>query len=282
MPKFGAHISISGGFDRAVRTGAELDCRTIQVFVKNANSWRGRAILDDEIERFLAARKEYDIEPVVAHTSFLINLAGIEKEKYEKSMLSFLDELDRCRRLKIPYLVLHPGAHRGLGEEAGLIRIGDSINRTFAEEGKSDVTLLLETTAGQGSYLGYTFEQLALLIKKIRRKKRIGVCYDTQHTFAAGYDIRSPLAYKATFSEFDRVVGLKYLKVFHLNDSKMPYGSRRDRHDHIGNGKIGLEGFRMLVNDKRFADTPMILETPKGPDYAEDVENLKILRGLLK
>jgi deoxyribonuclease IV len=278
----GAHMSIAGGVFNAPARGRSVGCDTIQIFVKNANQWVGKPISDEEADKFQEAKKETGIDPVFSHNSYLINLASPDDALYEKSANAMLDELERSEKLKLPFLVMHPGSHVGSGEEAGLKRIAEALNNILAKTKGYKVKIALETTAGQKSNLGHKFEHLAYLIHAVKDKKRLCVCYDTCHTFAAGYDIRTKKAYEATFKEFDRVIGLNRICAFHLNDALKELGSNIDRHAHIGQGHIGEEGFRLLMNDGRFANIPMVLETPKGPDMAEDVMNLKVLRGLIR
>ncbi len=277
----GAHMSIAGGVFNAPVRGKSIGCDTIQIFVKNANQWVGKPISDEEAEKFQESKRETGIDPIFSHNSYLINLASPDDALYEKSIDAMLDELERSEKLGLPFIVMHPGAHVGSGEETGLKRIAAAINTLFQKTKGYGVKIALETTAGQKSNLGYNFEQLAALIMAVKDKKRVCVCYDTCHTFAAGYDLRTKSAYEATFAEFDKVVGLEQVCAFHLNDSVDELGSRIDRHAHIGQGHIGLEGFRFLMNDDRFASVPMVLETPKGPEMAEDVMNLKVLRDLI-
>ena len=279
--KFGAHMSISGGLHKAFGHGERAGCDTIQIFSKNQQQWRGKPLTDQDIAQFKAEQQRTGFGPIVVHDSYLINLASPSDELWEKSIAAFADELERCAALGIPYLVTHPGAHTGSGEEAGLLREAEALNRLFEQGTGGDVMVLLETTAGQGSCLGHRFEHLARLIELTRRPERLGVCVDTCHILAAGYDIRTAEACAATLAEFDRVVGVERIKAFHLNDSQKDLGSRVDRHAHIGQGCVGLEGFRAIVNDPRFAGLPMILETPKGDDLAEDIENLAKLRDLI-
>ena len=279
--KFGAHMSTSGGLHKAFGHGERAGCDTIQIFSKN-QQWRGKSLLDQDIELFRAEQQRTGFEPLIVHDSYLINLASPKDELWEKSIAAFADELERCAALGIPYLVTHPGAHTGSGEDVGLQREAKALNRLFDAGTGGDTLVLLETTAGQGSCLGHRFEHLATLIELVGHAERIGVCVDTCHLLAAGYDIRTPEACAATFAEFDRVVGIERIKAFHLNDSQKDLGSRVDRHSHIGTGFVGLEGFRAIVNDPRFAEIPMILETPKGDDLAEDIENLAKLRGLIQ
>lgn len=280
--KFGAHMSISGGLYKAFGHGERAGCDTIQIFSKNQQQWRGKPLTDQDIAQFKAEQQRTGFGPIVVHDSYLINLASPNEELWEKSIAAFGDELERCSALGIPYLVTHPGAHTGSGEEAGLRREAEALNRLFDAGVGGDVTVLLETTAGQGTCLGYRFEHLTRLIELTHHQERLGVCVDTCHILAAGYDIRTPEACAATFAEFDRVVGIERIKVFHLNDSQKDLGSRVDRHTHIGEGCIGSEGFRAIVNDPRFANLPMILETPKSDDLKEDIENLARLRELVK
>jgi deoxyribonuclease IV len=280
--KFGAHMSISGGLYKAFGHGERAGCDTIQIFSKNQQQWRGKPLTEQDIEQFKAAQARTGYGPIVVHDSYLINLASPNDELWEKSIAAFGDELERCAALGIPYLVTHPGAHTGSGEDTGLRREAEALNRLFDAGTGLGVTVLLETTAGQGTCLGHRFEHLAQLVELSSHAERLGVCVDTCHILAAGYDIRTPEASAATFAEFDRVVGLDRIKAFHLNDSQKDLGSRVDRHAHIGAGCVGLEGFRAIVNHPAFADLPMILETPKGDDLAEDIENLGKLRGLIQ
>jgi deoxyribonuclease IV len=279
--KFGAHMSISGGLYKAFGHGERAGCDTIQIFSKNQQQWRAKPLSAEEIAQFQAEQARTGMAPLVVHDSYLINLASPDDALREKSIAAFAEELERCAALGIPYLVTHPGAHTGSGEEAGLARVADALNRLFAEGVGGTTMVLIETTAGQGSSLGYRFEHLAWLREHTNQPERVGVCVDTCHILAAGYDIRTPEAYLATFAEFDRIIGTEHIKCFHVNDSQKGLGSKVDRHAHIGQGEVGLEAFRMLVNDARFRDLPLILETPKNDDLAEDVMNLATLRGLI-
>ncbi|MCX7859069.1 MAG: deoxyribonuclease IV [Chloroflexus sp.] len=282
MPRFGAHMSISGGVSKSFARGESVGLEAMQIFAKNERQWTAKPISAEEAAAFRAEQERTGIHPVVVHDSYLINLAAPADELREKSIAAFADELERCAQLNIPYLVTHPGAHTGIGEEAGLARVADAINRLLAEGIGGATMILLETTAGQGTALGYRFEHLARLLELIPYHDRVGVCVDTCHIFAAGYDIRDADNYQATFAELDRLVGLERVKCFHLNDSQKDVGSRVDRHAHIGQGCIGVEAFRLLVNDPRFANLPMIIETPKGEDMAEDRMNLALLRSLVQ
>ncbi|GIW91927.1 MAG: putative endonuclease 4 [Pirellulaceae bacterium] len=282
MPRFGAHMSISGGVSKSFARGESVGLDAMQIFAKNERQWTAKPISAEEVAAFQAEQQRTGIHPVIVHDSYLINLAAPADDLREKSIVAFADELERCAQLKIPYLVTHPGAHTGIGEEAGLVRVADAISRLLAEGVGGTTMILLETTAGQGTALGYRFEHLARLFELIPYHDRLGVCVDTCHIFAAGYDIRDPDTYDATFAELDRLVGLERVKCFHLNDSQKDLGSRVDRHAHIGQGCIGTEAFRLLVNDPRFAHLPMIIETPKGEDMAEDRMNLALLRSLVQ
>ncbi len=281
MPRFGAHMSISGGLYTACERGRRAGCDIIQIFSKNQQQWRARPLTGAEIARFKEAQQSEGVPVVMVHDSYLINLAAPGDELWHRSIDAFREELERCAALGIPYLVTHPGAHVGSGEEAGLHRVADALNQLFDAGAGAGVTVLLETTAGQGSSLGRRFEELARLIELTRQAERVGVCVDTCHIFAAGYDIRSAEAYAVTMAELERIIGLERVKAFHLNDSQKDLGSRVDRHAHIGEGRIGIEGFRALVNDQRFAGLPMVLETPKEEDLADDVRNLATLRSLV-
>ncbi len=280
MPLLGAHVSISKGVYNAPKRGRDLDCDAIQIFSKNQMQWKAKPFTEDDIIKFRENIEKYKIKDVVIHTSYLINIGSPEEEKLKKSQDALIDEFHRADQLGIPYIVLHPGSHMGKGEELGLSIIAESINYILDVTKDSNVMLLLETTAGQGSNLGYRFEHLAYLIDKTEQKERIGVCFDTCHVFAAGYDIRTKDAYEETMKKFDDTIGISNLKVFHLNDSKNDLGTKKDRHEHIGKGYIGIDGFRFLVNDERFDDRPMILETPGGEKYYK--ENLDVLRSLIE
>lgn len=281
MPRLGAHMSIAGGVDRAILRGQSIGCEAIQIFTKSNNQWQAAPLTDETLARFHANRQATGIGPIVGHDAYLINLASPDPALWRKSVDAFVEEMERAGRMKLPYLVTHPGAHTGASEEAGIRRVAQAIDEIHERTAHVPTMILLEITAGAGSTLGSSFEQLAEIIAQTRHPERVGICFDTSHAFAAGYDLRTPETYTATFDAFDRILGLQRLRVFHLNDSRRELGSRVDRHDHIGKGFLGLEAFRLLLNDPRFADHPMILETPKGPDMAEDVENLRVLRALM-
>jgi deoxyribonuclease-4 len=278
----GAHMSIAGGVFNAPIAGKKATCDTVQIFTKSSNQWKAKPLTDEEIARFFEEQKNTGVTVACAHDSYLINLGSPDKELYKKSSEAFEIEYERCDMLKIPSLVMHPGSHLGDGEEAGLKRIADAFNRLFEKHPANKTVVCLETTAGQGTNLGYRFEQLAQIIDWVEDKPRIGICLDTCHIFAAGYPIQTEKDYKATMKEFDTILGLERLKAVHLNDSKKVFGSKVDRHEHIGKGEMGLEPFRFLLNDKRLSKIPKILETPKGEELLEDIENLKVLRSLIK
>jgi len=278
----GAHMSISGGLPLALERGGSIGCNAVQLFVKNRNQWRARPLRRGEAAAFRKAAGAFKREFILAHSIYLINLASPEPDIAMKSRRGFLEEMRRAERLGIPYLVLHPGSHKGTGEAEGIATIVRNLDYVFEKTDGDRLIVLLETTAGQGNSIGHDFEQLAAIIEGVKNRNRLGVCFDTCHSFAAGYDIRTKRAYKKTFDHFDEVIGLERLRAFHLNDSLKGLGSRVDRHTHIGKGELGLEAFFHLVNDERFFDRPMILETPKGPDMKEDIRNLRILRGLRK
>ena len=280
--QLGAHESIAGGIFNAPHRGQQATCDTIQIFNKSNNQWKAKELKQDEVDQYFEALAETGVTIACSHNSYLINIASPDPALEEKSYLSLKEEVERCNRLKIPNLVMHPGSHVGSGEEPGMDRIARNIDRLFAALPDNTVNLCLETTAGQGSNLGCTFEQLAYIIDRVDNKAQVGVCLDTCHIFAAGYPITERADYLATVRHFDRTVGLDYLKVIHVNDSKKPFAARRDRHEHIGKGEIGLEAFRHLVNDRRLKKVPMVLETPKEAELKEDVENLKLLRSLIK
>jgi deoxyribonuclease-4 len=279
---FGAHESIAGGVFNAIYRGQKATCDTIQMFNKSNNQWRAKILTDEEIEQFFQAIEETGVTVSCSHSSYLINIASPDPALNKKSFESLKVEMQRCNTLKIPNLVMHPGSHVGSGEEAGLNTISDRINDLFDNLPDNSVTLCLEATAGQGTNLGYTFEQLAYIIDRVENKDHMGVCLDSCHIFAAGYPLIDPKEYRKTIKTFDEVVGLDRLRVFHLNDSKKEYGSKRDRHEHIGEGFIGLEGFYNIVNDPKLRSVPKIIETPKGDELLEDIQNLKVLRGLVK
>ncbi len=278
---FGAHMSISGGIHLAPARGEEVGCGVIQIFTQNSNQWRGKPVSDSDARLFREKWEAAGLHEIVSHDIYLVNLAAAPGEVREKSLVAFREEMERCSRLGIAKIVMHPGAHLGDGEETGIKRICEAFDQLLAEVPEYTGKVLLEATAGQGSNVGYRFEQLRAIIDGSSAPDRFAVCYDTCHTYAAGYDITTPAGYEKTFAEFDRIIGLARLECFHMNDSKKGLGSRVDRHEHIGQGAMGLEGFRLLVNDPRFKQVPKILETPKGDDDEMDAVNLKTLRELV-
>ncbi len=278
----GAHFSIAKGIHHSIEEAVAYGCNTLQMFTKNANTWKERDVSDAEVERFKRSIKASGITKTASHTSYLINLASPDRNKHAMSCEALKRELLRSASLSIPFVVLHPGAHMGMGEEKGTAKIAVSINCIFKQTPGLDVRLLLETTAGQGSSIGHTFEQLAAILQRVEQRNRVGVCLDTCHIFAGGYDIRSKTSYRKTIKRFDEVIGLDRLYVIHLNDSKKGLGSRVDRHEHIGEGEIGVDGFRALMNDPRFFNVPKIIETQKDKNGIDwDRVNLDRLRGLL-
>jgi deoxyribonuclease-4 len=274
----GAHMSIGGGVHTAIERACSIGCTSMQIFVKNNMQWFARPLTRPEIGAFLKHTQRRELLSVFAHANYLINLAATNPQFHANSLRALAEELIRADQLKLPFLVLHPGAHLGAGEEAGLERIIESIDRVLSGIPKIKTRIALETTAGQGSCLGSKFEHLAYIISRVREPQRLCICLDTAHIFAAGYDIGSEEGIRKTFREFDRVVGRDRLAAIHVNDSKTVRGSRVDRHEHLGKGKIGLEAFRFIMRDRRFRKIPKVLETPKGKDLREDVENLRTLR----
>ncbi|MEY2545235.1 MAG: deoxyribonuclease [Verrucomicrobiota bacterium] len=275
-------MSIGGGVHMAIERGCSIQCTAVQIFVKNNMQWFARPLAREEIRAFLDHRQRAELLSIFAHSNYLINLAATNPLFHANSMRALAEELTRADQLELPFLVMHPGAHLGAGEEAGLTKIANSIDAVFEVIPNVKTKIALETTAGQGSCLGHRFEHIAHIIENVREPERLCVCLDTAHVFAAGYDISSEAGTRKTFREFDRVIGLKKLEAIHLNDSKTPRGSRVDRHEHIGKGKIGLDAFRFIMRDKRLRKIPKVLETPKEKNLAEDIANLKTLRGLVQ
>ena len=279
---FGTHASASGGVHKALQRTVDVGATSCQIFSKNERQWIAKPLDPGVVEAFHAERERTGITQMVIHDSYLINLASPKDDIHQKSMAAFTDELERAQTLNIDYLVTHPGAHTGSGFEAGITKFAESLNRIFDSLADNQTVVCLETTAGQGTTLGRTFEEIAAIIDGVEDKSRVGVCFDTCHTFAAGYDLQSYDSTVKVFDEFDRVIGLNYLRVLHLNDSKQPFGSNKDRHDHIGKGLIGLEAFRAIVNDPRLSGLPGILETEKNDSGEYDRMNLETLRGLVE
>lgn len=277
----GAHMSIAGGLHLAPGRGAKAGCGVIQIFTQNSNQWRGKIPGDADVALFREQWQTAGLHDIICHDIYLINLGAAPGEVRDKSLAAFREEMERCARLGITRIVMHPGSHLGDGEETGIRRIVEAFDELFAATPDYQGKILLETTAGQGTNLGYTFEQLRAIIDGSAFPGRFAVCYDTCHTFAAGYNITTREGYERVFAEFDRIIGLDRLQCFHLNDSKKGVGSRVDRHEHIGQGAMGLAGFRFLMNDPRFARVPKILETPKGDNDEMDAVNLQTLRDLV-
>ncbi len=280
MPNLGAHVSTAGGLHTAFERAATATCNVVQIFSKNQRQWNAKPLTTSDIDQFRSAHTAWGGGPLIVHDSYLINMASPDDALWERSIAAFQVELERCEQLGVQALVTHPGAHVGAGEEAGLERFGAALRRILDQGSGGTTKILLETTAGQGTCLGHSFEHLARLIELSNGHERVGICFDTCHVLAAGYDFRTPATYAATFAELERLVGLERLQAFHLNDSKGDLGSHLDRHTHIGAGNVGLEGFRLIMNDPRFAHIPMVLETPKEPDETADQKNLQTLRDL--
>jgi deoxyribonuclease IV len=283
MPILGAHQSIAGGYHKAVELAAQRGCDCVQLFTKNNNQWRAKPIAPEEAEKFQLALAENSLSHPIAHDSYLINLASPDPALWKKSLSAFVEELRRAERLGIPYVVTHPGAFTASDERSGLRQVVRALDEIHERTNGIRARCLLETTAGQGTALGWRFEQLAAMLDGVKEPDRLGVCFDTCHVFAAGYPLGTKKEYAATMKAFDRLVGIERIKAFHLNDSRRELGSRVDRHEHIGRGCLGLEPFRFLLNDRRFRNIPMYLETPKGirGDEDWDVINLATLRNLI-
>ena len=276
----GAHMSIRGGVSMAIERARSIRCTAMQIFVKNNMQWFARPLTREEIRSFLNHIQRGELLSVFGHANYLINLAAINPQFHANSIRALSEELVRADQLELPFLVLHPGAHLGAGEEAGLKKISDSVDEVFRVIPKVKTKIALEITAGQGSCIGHRFEHITHIIANVRQPERLCVCLDTAHLFAAGYDIGSESGVRKTFREFDRVIGRNRLVAIHVNDSKTGLGSRVDRHEHIGKGRIGLSAFRFIMRSRRFSKIPKVLETPKDKDLREDVMNLKTLRAL--
>ena len=282
MLRLGAHESIAGGLHKAFDRAQSVGCEAVQIFVKSNRAWAVKPLTEDDVARFKARAEKTGIWPVVGHASYLLNLATPDEALWTRSRDMLVVELERCQALGVPYLVLHPGAHVGAGEEAGLARVARALGEVHTATPGCRTQILLETTAGQGTSLGHRFEHLAWLMAHVPEGERLGICLDTCHVFAAGYELRTPSGYATTMAALERVIGLEQLKAIHLNDCKGDLGSHRDRHAHVGKGYIGLDGFRHVLNDARLAGLPGLLETPKGDDLREDWENLAVLRSLVE
>jgi len=281
-PLLGAHMSIAGGVSQSLGRGSQIGCECIQIFTKSSRQWASKPYPAEEIEAFKAARRQSGIQMVVAHDSYLVNLGAPDENLRRKSVEAFIDELNRCEVLEVPYLISHPGAHMGAGEASGIKTIARSIDQAHQACSGYNVKVALEITAGQGSVLGSRFEQMARIFDTVKENERLRLCFDTEHAFAAGYDLRTEEGYQQAFAELDRHIGLKRLVAFHINDSMKPLNSHVDRHEHIGKGQLGLTPFERLVNDPRFAGVPMCLETEPGPDMKGIAADLRQLRQLLQ
>jgi deoxyribonuclease-4 len=282
-------MSVSGGKHLALESGKKIGCEAIQIFVRNVRGWTSGPLKQDEIDDFVKKKEDLkgEIWPIISHNSYLVNLASLDEEKLEKSYIAMIDELNKVDQLGIEYENMHPGVipisdKKEISKKEALFQIADQLNKLMNKVKSFNFIILLETTAGQGKGLGNKFHHFKTIIDKIKKKDRIGICFDTAHSFAAGYDFRTPKKYKEMWNEFDDVIGLKYLFAFHLNDTDKDCGSRVDRHTHIGQGKIGKNPFGFFLNDENFSDMPGILETPKGKEMKEDIMNLATLRSLIK
>ena len=273
-------MPIAGGLHRALERGRAIGCEVVQLFTSNPSQWQAKPLSDTDVRLFAQARRKTKLQRLLAHDGYLINLAAPDKAILRKSLAAFQDEIERCHLLGIHYLVTHMGSHKGQGETEGLLRFADSLSTVISATEQSSVRVLIETTAGQGMALGYRFEHLREVLNRVNRPDRMGVCLDTCHLFAAGFDLRTPSAYQRTMRQFGDIVGFDNLYCIHANDSRKPLGSRIDRHEHIGEGALGVEAFRLLVNDRRFRSTPIIIETPDGEE--RDALNLQRLRDLVR
>ena len=278
MLLLGGHMSISGGMYKAILRGEEIDCTAIQVFTKSNRQWGGKVLTKEDINLFKETWKNSSIKSIIAHSTYLINIGSPNKETYKKSIVALGNELQRCLKLGIPYLVLHPGSHLKAGEETCIKQIAAGLDEVL-ERNPGEIKILLETMAGQGTGIGHTFEQIAAILGHAKQKNRLGVCFDTCHVFAAGYDFRTKKGYEEVIISFDNIIGLNKLKAMHINDSMRDLATRVDRHEDIGEGKIGIELFRYLFNDERFFDIPKVLETPEGTleNYAMNIGVIKKL-----
>ena len=279
----GAHMSVAGGLYTAFERADRVGCTAIQIFTKNSNQWNDPTILPEDMTKYREAKDKSKVQIVVSHDSYLINLCAVNEKLLEKSREAFVKEIKRCDALEIRHLIFHPGAHTTLDRKESLRLVADSLNYAHKETEGTNLMTLIEATAGQGTTVGSSFEEIAEIISGVKDKKRVGVCIDTCHIFAAGYDIRTRDDYEKTMSNFDKIIGFEKLHAVHLNDAKKPLNSHVDRHEHIGKGEIGKEAFGFIMNDDRFSKIPKILETPKGENgYEMDIVNLRALRELVK
>ena len=283
-PPLGAHMSVAGGLENAFEAGLRVGCECLQIFVKNQRQWSAPALTDQQVAAYRDAQRRTGLTPVVAHASYLLNLASPDRGTRARSIRAMVDELQRCEPLGVSCLIFHPGSHMDGTMAAGIKRVAKSLDEVHRSCPGFRTMILLEATAGQGTAIGYRFAQLAAILNAVHHPERLGVCPDTCHLFAAGYDFRKPEDYAAMIDELDTVIGLSNVRCIHMNDSKRELGSRVDRHEHIGKGKIGKQAFAHFINDPRFAHVPMILETPKGKDgRGSDLDkvNLGRLRRLI-
>ncbi len=273
-------MSIAGGLYRALERGVEVGCSVVQIFLKNQLQWAAKPYTSEDISLFKAAWKRTGIRSVFAHSSYLINLAAAEPREWQRAVEAFHDELERAESLGLPFVIIHPGSHRGEGLEAGVARIARALDLVLERTRGYQVMVLLENTAGGGATIGRSFEELAALLDAVKEPERVGVCLDTCHLFAAGYDVGNREGYETAMRACARLIGIRRVRAFHLNDAKAPCGSGLDRHEKIGRGKMGVAAFRLLMNDRRFARVPMALETPKDPEPKADRDALALLRRL--
>ncbi|WP_319764621.1 deoxyribonuclease IV [Maridesulfovibrio sp.] len=278
----GAHMPITGGVDKAVERIMSIGGTALQIFTRNQRQWKVKPLEEKVVDRFKNLREEWGNYPVSVHDSYLINLASPKPDSAAKSVKAFAEELRRTERLGIESLVTHPGSHLGSGNVEALERYVANLDQAIELSETEEVNVLIENTAGQGTNLGSRFGELATILEGSGYTSRMGVCFDTCHAFAAGYDLRTPESCAEVFERFDKLIGLDFIRFFHLNDSKQEFGSNKDRHEHIGKGYIGLEGFRYIVSDSRFAAVPKVIETPKDddPEFKLDIENIELLRSL--
>jgi deoxyribonuclease-4 len=281
-PLLGAHVSIAGGVSQSLARGQQIGCDCIQIFTKSSRQWAAKPYSGEEIEAFKSAQAETGIKMVIAHDSYLLNLGAPDDKLRKRSVEGLIDELERCESLAVPFLIAHPGAHVGSGEDAGITTVARSIDEAHKSCAGFKTRVALEITAGQGSNLGYSFAQMERIFDAVKENDRLWLCFDTEHAFAAGYDLRSVEGYERTFTELDERVGIERVVAFHLNDSLKPFHSRVDRHQHIGKGYLGVEPFDRLLHDPRFLGIPMCLETEPGPDMKDIAEDLATLRKLVE
>jgi deoxyribonuclease IV len=280
-PLLGAHMSIAGGVSESIGRGTSIGCDCIQIFTKSSRTWKNKPYSEEEIAAFKRNLRESGIGCVIAHDSYLVNLGAPDEALRKKSIAGFIDELERCEQLGVPWLVTHPGSHVGSGEDVGIATIAASIDEAHKACPGYNVKVALEITAGQGSNLGCSFQQMGRIFNSVKENDRLRLCFDTEHAFAAGYDISSEEGYQRTFAELDEHIGIKRVVAFHLNDSLKPLNSRVDRHEHIGKGHLGTKTFERLLHDARFFGIPMCLETEPGPEMKDIADDLVTLRGLL-